>query len=180
MPPPIAPPVAAPALPTEVKTQSQQTETPMPVDAVLLDLLSRCGVTDSRAAERVSSNDLSGIPESAYPAIARWYADACGLNSQQVSVFRGKAGTLVYIKASGVYEYARGKYQSVTAGLPTLFGTSTVLVTARVVLKDGSTVETFAARRADGPESLMACATAASVRALRVAFGIPIPSEGEL
>lgn len=143
-------------------------------------LLDSLGVRDRDVAKAVTANDLSGVSDDIASQIANWYALRCGLNPSQVAVLKTRSGKICYVKASGVFEYARGKYRSISVDQPILFGTSTVVVFATVEMSDGSSVRLFAARHVDGANSLMACATAATVRALRVAVGIPLPSEGEL
>lgn len=171
----IADPDTAPTRPQETATDNVSA----PVSAELDALLDSLRVTPE-AVSKARRNDLSGIPSQHREKVAAWYAQACGLNPTHVSILASKRGDIVYVKASGVYEYARGKYQSVKAHSPELFGSRTVIVRATVTLKDGSTVEQFAARECGNALDIMACATAATVRALRLALGIPLPSEGEL
>ena len=184
MPPPTAPPVAAATPLAGATAPDSNASAPATVGdtpAALESLLAACGVTDDGAALRASNGDLTGLPQRAILAVARWYADSCGLPHSDVAVIDLRGKLTPYVKASGVMRYARDKYKSIDHETPVTISNGTyIVVFATVVLSDGRSVRDFACRRLTDHNSVMACSTAATVRALRIAVGIPIPSEGEL
>lgn len=179
MPPPKAPRVEAEArvdgsVPAQASIVTGSTES-------LEALLSELGIAERSVVNEVASNNLASIPRQHHSRIAAWYADQCGLHASDVAVFASQAGMVCYVKASGVFRYARNKFQDVEVFAPEFPGSGKfVVVNCKVTLSDGKTVKTFAARALTDAQSIMACATAATVRALRLAVGIPLPSEGEL
>lgn len=146
-------------------------------------MLAECGVS-SEQARRIASGDLRGTTPEIKSRIAAWYAAECGLHASEVAVITARDGNCIpYVKASGVLRFAREKYKSIDHEAPTVLAHGNkafVVVFARVVLSDGREVRDFACRPLTDHNAVMACSTAATIRVLRIAVGIPIPSEGEL
>lgn len=142
-------------------------------------VLDACGVSDTTARTRVAGNDLTGLPDKALAAICEWYAESCGLHPSEVCAMRVQGRIIPYVKASGVIRYAREKIKTVERRGPEFHGTVTV-VHCTVTMKDGTVFQDFAARDGKDARTIMSCSTAATVRALRIACGIPLPSEGEI
>jgi hypothetical protein len=179
MPPPKAPAVDA----TETQPEIEVSTTPLEINDSLEKLLDSLKVTETVRAQ-VASGDLTSLQPRDADKVCAWYALTCGLHPSEVCTVKvkGDSGKVIpYVKASGVMRFARGKFKRLTRDAPQFVNNNrTVIVFATVEMSDGSSVTDFASRDATDARSLMACSTAASVRVLRIACGIPIPSEGEV
>lgn len=176
MPPPKAPVVIETA-------QTEAHSSIVAIEGTLASLLESCGVTDPDKVRDVASGDLKSLTEQQRLAVAEWHAKACGLHASEVAVCSMQGRVIPYVKASGVMRFSRDRFKSIDHEEPKIIShgqKSFVVVFATVVMNDGRSVREFAARSLADHNSLMACSTAATVRALRIAVGIPLPSEGEL
>ena len=143
---------------------------------ILLDTLQ---VNETIKAQ-VADGDLSALQPRDTLKICAWYAQTCGLHESEVCAMKLKDGRVIpYVKATGVMRFARGKVKSVSREMPK-FENRMVIVFCTVTMIEGNTFQDFACRELTDSKSVMACSTAATVRALRLACGIPLPSENEL
>lgn len=171
----------------------QETQSPAVEDAsdqtvsgalgALEKLLESHGVTDSQVIRRASNGDLGGLNDGQKSVVAQWYAEQCGLHPSDVAVIALQGRCVPYVKAAGVMRFARDRYKSLDHETPIIQSHGSrafVTVFASVEMSDGRKVRDFASRPLTDHNSIMACSTAATVRVLRIAVGIPIPSEGEI
>jgi hypothetical protein len=159
----------------EVITESIQVT---PVESSLEALLDEWGITE-QIKYQVASNDLTRLNDKQKQRICAWYAEQCSLHVSEVAAIEVKGKVFAYVKASGVMRVAREKIQRVDRSEPKLLNSRMVYVECTVTLKDGTVWKDVACRDLTDARSVMACSTAATVRCLRLAVGIPIPGEGE-
>lgn len=148
------------------------------IDSALDSLLDELKVSPSDRP-RVAAGDFNGLKPAQVSVLCAWYAESCGLHVSDVCAFKADGTLKPYVKASGIMRLARDRVQSIEHGSPQFIGAKTVLVECVVTLKDGTRWHDMASREMTDSRSIMACCTAATVRAVRLAVGIPLPSDME-
>ena len=147
-------------------------------DAGLEALLDSLGVSES-SKKKVASHDLSALTASQKEAVCKWFADQCGLYHSEVCVISTNGISKPYVRAAGLMRLARERVLSIVHTSPRIEG-KLCIVECTVIMKDNTVFHDIGAREIVDAKSIMACSTASTVRALRLAVGIPLPGEGEL
>lgn len=165
---------------SQIETQSESLsgEIVSPIEESLLKLLDKVGVS-SRLHSQVAANDLTKLNDIQSLAVCEWYAEKIGLPKSDVCVLKIQNKSIAYVKATGVFRLSRDKVLSIVRETPRMLTPKLVMVECTVTLKDGTVWKDVACRELNDGRSVMACSTAATVRTLRLAIGIPIPGEGE-
>lgn len=147
----------------------------------LYSLLVECGVSENLRGQALSG-DLTGLTVAQIHSVCEWHANACGLHASEVAAIKLQGRIVPYVKAMGVRRFARGKVKRVSQdSVDIVKGQSMSLVIAKVTVEtaDG-TFQAIGCRTLSDHNSLMSASTAAEIRAIRIAVGIPLPSEGEV